>query len=99
MERSGWVILLVLVCLLAPATYARQDNGDSEDTTDGAQPDQEAPITDQPGGIDAANERARDNEEDEEGDGDADGEEEGRGRFIPSEQISQDLGVSFPADI
>lgn len=26
-------------------------------------------------------------------------EEESPGRFIPSEQISQDLGVSFPVDI
>lgn len=25
--------------------------------------------------------------------------QDGTGRFIPSEQISQDLGVSFPADI
>lgn len=32
-------------------------------------------------------------------DGAASEEEEAPGRFIPSEQISQDLGVSFPVDI
>jgi len=29
----------------------------------------------------------------------ADQEEQGAGRFVPTEEISQDLGVSFPADI
>ena len=46
-------------------------------------------VLDQPGGVESASE-----ETDSE-----DGEAEGPGRFIPSEQISQDLGVSFPADI
>ncbi len=31
--------------------------------------------------------------------GELDPEEESPSRFIPTEQISQDLGVSFPADI
>lgn len=88
-------LLLLWLCLAGPVT---------------AQPDEEetdvegevSPVTDQPGGIQAANESIAENGGDE--DGEAEGEEEdeedsGAGRFIPSEQISQDLGVSFPADI
>ena len=40
------------------------------------------------------------NELDEESDqGDGEAEEDSPSRFIPTEQISQDLGVSFPVDI
>lgn len=49
---------------------------------------EDALVIDQPGGLEEADDSG---EEDEDGDS--------PGRFIPSEQISQDLGVSFPADI
>lgn len=92
MQRSGWMVSVALLCLLTSTAVAWQDDDSGQDAADGAQQGEDAPITDQPGGIQAANESADDDEEEQD-------EEESPGRFIPSEQISQDLGVSFPADI
>lgn len=92
-------LALLWFCLTGNLAVAQPDDGtDSPDAAQGAEqetpePQGEVPVTDQPGGLEAANESV------EEEEGDAEGGEEGTSRFIPSEQISQDLGVSFPADI
>lgn len=99
--RWLWSLPLLWFCLMAGPLMAQPDDGSgSPDTAQDAQqetpePQGEVPVTDQPGGLEAANESVSGQN------GDAEGEEEetGPGRFIPSEQISQDLGVSFPADI
>lgn len=93
---------LLWFCLMGGPVVAQPDDGSGspDAVQDGEQetpePQGEVPVTDQPGGIQAANESVEDQN------GDAASEEDddaGPGRFIPSEQISQDLGVSFPADI
>jgi hypothetical protein len=71
-----------------PAT-GNQQSPEAQQNTDGAE------IAD--------NEPAGNQSEQAENEGriiaDADAEQNSRGRFIPTEQISQDLGVSFPVDI
>lgn len=99
-----WPMAFLWLCLVGiPAIAQPDDSAGAPDAGQDAEqaapdPDGEVPVTDQPGGIQAANESAAEESGDEDGD---EGEEEGSGagRFIPSEQISQDLGVSFPADI
>lgn len=92
--------ILALSWLLLPAgtTLAQQEPSAGQEPSaeqeSSAEPDDsssdeaDSSVLDQPGGVESASEAAED-----------DDESEGPGRFIPSEQISQDLGVSFPADI
>lgn len=83
------LLLLVLLAWLAPPGMAA-DNPAPQDPDDGAAAAEE-PAADQgsqtetPAGADQAQ---LDSEE-----------EESDARFIPTEEISQDLGVSFPVDI
>ena len=49
--------------------------------------------------IDGDNVALEDSTSDSDNDSEEDSEEDSPSRFIPTEQISQDLGVSFPADI
>ncbi|MEX2468588.1 MAG: hypothetical protein WD396_02420, partial [Pseudohongiellaceae bacterium] len=87
------LLLFVMLALLAPPGMAA-DNPAPQD------PDQAAAVAeepaadqdsqaDRPAGGDQA--QAQTDEEAE--------EEESDARFIPTEEISQDLGVSFPVDI
>lgn len=93
-----WPLLLLWLCLAGQSLTAQPaDDGAAapeagQNARQGAAQGED-PVIDQPGGLQAADGDA--------GDEDNGGDEEdgGAGRFIPSEQISQDLGVSFPADI
>ncbi|MDA0687765.1 MAG: hypothetical protein O2948_03885 [Proteobacteria bacterium] len=79
-------ILLVLVAMLLSWYSLAQDSQDQSDVT--AEP--QSPLNEVQ---DTASDQAATEETTEEA------EEDTPGRFIPSEQISQDLGVSFPIDI
>lgn len=97
-----WPLAFLWLCLMGiPAIAQPDDSAGAPDTGQDAEqtaPEGEVPVTDQPGGIQAANESVDEENGGEDGDEDEE-EDSGGGRFIPSEQISQDLGVSFPADI
>lgn len=98
--RWLWPATLLWFCMVGSPVMAQPDDDGtgSPDAAQGAEqepPDSqdEVPVTDQPGGLEAANESVEEQEGEEQED------DPDYGRFIPSEQISQDLGVSFPADI
>lgn len=90
---SRQLLLLVLLAWLAPSGMAAdnpapQDPGDGTTVTEEPAADQDSQ-TAAPAGGDQAQAQT---EEDA-------GEEDSDARFIPTEEISQDLGVSFPVDI
>jgi hypothetical protein len=63
---------------------------------------QDAAVPDQPAANDAGAEPVPEQQpavSDPDAEPVAENEQEPQGRFIPTEQISQDLGVSFPVDI
>lgn len=80
-------IFLILVAMLLSWYSLAQDSQDQADVTTGQQPVVDE-VQDDAAADQAATEEALEETE-----------EETPGRFIPSEQISQDLGVSFPIDI
>ena len=82
-------ILLLLAAMLLSWFSLAQDNQDQSTTNDTQQS-----ATNAEPGQSTVEETAEDAEL-----AGGDEEEEVPGRFIPSEQISQDLGVSFPIDI
>ena len=76
---------LIVALLLAPiSVYARQD---AEINTNAVESEESQ------GSDDDANGEGEEVTEGEEG------EEESDARFVPTEEISQDLGVAFPVDI
>lgn len=84
-----WLILLLSGPLTALSAQedAPQQDADSELAEDATEPDVGA-LDQGPINVDS-----------EQGAAAADGRQRSLERFIPSEQISQDLGVSFPVDI
>ena len=96
MKKSELFIVTALLTslLVLPNTGAGQDNSAAQEAGQQAEAAQtEEQVTDQQ----LANQQAQDqpaNANEAEDD-----EEESPSRFIPTEQISQDLGVTFPADI
>ncbi len=80
-------LLLLLITMLLSWYSLAQDSQDQSVATDEPQTTLEDPA-----GADAAEQTESDEITEDE-------EEDAPGRFIPSEQISQDLGVSFPIDI
>jgi len=80
-------LLLLLITMLLSWYSLAQDSQDQTVVTDEPQTTSEDPA-----GADAAEQTESDEITEDE-------EEDAPGRFIPSEQISQDLGVSFPIDI
>lgn len=77
---------LIVALLLAPlSVYAQQD---AEINTNGIESEESQ------GSDDDANGEGEEETEEE-----AEGEEESDARFVPTEEISQDLGVAFPVDI
>ena len=93
MLRLTGMLLLLLLGGLSPlqgfAAEANPADGSTAGSNEQAQPESGG-ADQQQAGTDAA--QADDEQTDEE-------EEESPSRFIPTEQISQDLGVSFPVDI
>lgn len=82
------LLIILFAMLLSWYSFAQDDQSQSEDQA--AQADEQSV---------EAEEAENGTEEADESDAAAAEEEEAPGRFIPSEQISQDLGVSFPVDI
>lgn len=91
MKRNYLLSLLLCLLMTVPFTLQAQTAPDADDNVVGAGParDEPAAVADTDTSTDAAT------------DADTDAEEEidGNARFIPTEQVSQDLGVSFPVDI
>ncbi len=86
-------LLIILFAMLLSWYSFAQDDQDQPD-------DQSTQVEVQEQTIDAeASENSENTAVDTESSDDSAAEEEAPGRFIPSEQISQDLGVSFPVDI
>ncbi|MEQ8408836.1 MAG: hypothetical protein RKH07_11225 [Gammaproteobacteria bacterium] len=75
--------IMLLSLLLGWSVQAAEDPAPQSQDTEEIQAEQDAPA-------------ANDSEDDQ---AVADDAEESPGRFIPTEEISQDLGVSFPIDI
>lgn len=98
--RNKAVLMLLLIPLLWSGTVSAQDQSQadpepgSEQATDGAVPDTEL-TPEEP----AAAENDEPVSDDEDASEQEQDEERTSARFIPTEQISQDLGVSFPVDI
>ncbi len=92
MLRLTGMLLLLLIGGLSPlqgfAAEANPADGNSGDSNEQAQLESSS-ADQQQTGTDSG--QADDEQTDE--------EEESPSRFIPTEQISQDLGVSFPVDI
>jgi hypothetical protein len=94
LRRWSGYLLLMLGLLVAPAGYLVAQDGSASDEAGSAQDMPEATDGDESDAIDQgpiAPEAAGDSEQTP--------ERRALERFIPSEQISQDLGVSFPVDI
>lgn len=96
MKKSElFLATMLLACLLVlPNTGASQDNSAAQGAgqqTDATQTEEQA--ADQQVADQQAQQQPADANET------GDNEEESPSRFIPTEQISQDLGVTFPADI
>ncbi len=103
MQRKYFMALLLVVLtsvagLTAYAQTATQAPQDQTDATDSS-----TQTSGQPGGQSSDQTSAAAPTDDDAADDatDADVEEaaDGSARFIPTEQVSQDLGVSFPVDI
>lgn len=89
-------ILALLALVNSPATVAQQTAQPQEQSSVGAAEQQ---ASDQQGQAETP-EQPQDGTQDTNGaSAQADAGTPRGGRFIPSEQISQDLGVSFPVDI
>jgi len=86
--RHSWIYLLALL-VFGSGTVAAQVAGSSA-------ADQEAATQTDPQQVLADTDQEPADEDD---DVDLEEDEDAPSRFIPTEQISQDLGVSFPADI
>lgn len=86
--RIVFMLALLVVC---PFSMAAENALPTQDATDAAQ--QDASDSTQNGADDGSDLIAAELE------GTNDDEEDASARFIPTEQISQDLGVSFPVDI
>lgn len=108
--RNKAVLMLLLIPLLWSGTVSAQDQSQadpepgSEQATDGAVPDTElTPEELTPEELTPEEPAAAENDEPVSDDEDASEQEQDEertsARFIPTEQISQDLGVSFPVDI
>lgn len=96
MKKAELLIAGMLIALLAvlPNSGAGQDNSSAQDAgqqTDAAQAEEQGSEQQ------VADQQAV--EQPAEAGGVEENEEESPSRFIPTEQISQDLGVTFPADI
>ncbi len=50
-------------------------------------------------GVESEESQGSDDDANREGEEETEGEEESDARFVPTEEISQDLGVAFPVDI
>lgn len=88
MRHSLSALLFALLCVSGVANGQVTDSAPTPDQEPATQTDAEQVL-------------AQSNEPQSEEGNEADAEEnaDGQSRFIPTEQISQDLGVSFPADI
>lgn len=86
-------ILLLALLFICQFALAAENDLPAQDDTDAAQQDS-APNSDS--ADDGSDLIAAEIEESNDAN---DAEDEGSVRFIPTEQISQDLGVSFPVDI
>lgn len=85
---------LALVMLLAFAPLHAAENPDADDEEQQTE-EGDGQATEEDGGQSAEQQPSPTDQRIEE----TDSEEEGQQRFIPTEEISLDLGVSFPADI
>lgn len=103
--RNKAVLMLLLIPLLWSGTVSAQDQSQadpepgSEQATDGAVPDTELTPEELTPEEPAAAENDEPVSDDEDASEQEQDEERTSARFIPTEQISQDLGVSFPVDI
>lgn len=103
--RNKAVLMLLLIPLLWSGTVSAQDQSQadpepgSEQATDGAVPDTELTPEELTPEELAAAENDEPVSDDEDASEQEQDEERTSARFIPTEQISQDLGVSFPVDI
>ena len=103
--RNKAVLMLLLIPLLWSGTVSAQDQSQadpepgSEQATDGAVPDTELTSEELTPEEPAAAENDEPVSDDEDAAEQEQDEERTSARFIPTEQISQDLGVSFPVDI
>lgn len=88
--------LLILAFLLSMAAVEAQEAATPEDAGSQQSDGNSAPVADQ--GDDADEQGAQEQVAEEDNPDDAP-VGDSPSRFIPTEQVSQDLGVSFPADI
>lgn len=95
MKQKHLLSILLTMLMSVPLTLHAQTTqppADADDTAVGADPvrDEVQQATDADDAIDTGADAS---------DTDAEEEVDGNARFIPTEQVSQDLGVSFPVDI
>ncbi|MGB4247728.1 MAG: hypothetical protein WBJ75_08425 [Pseudohongiellaceae bacterium] len=93
MKQKHLLSILLTMLMSVPLTLHAQTTqppADADDTAVGADPvrDEVQQVAD-----------ADDTTDVDASDTDAEEEVDGNARFIPTEQVSQDLGVSFPVDI
>ena len=87
---QSWLLkLLLLAAVLGFGVIQAQDQQQDDDTAAQQQQQQQ----------EQTEEEAAESQDEASAEAEEDGEEEEFVRFEPTEQVSRDLGVSFPADI